>query len=547
MDTILFNGKVYVEKGHYVEAVKVDGNLISKIGSNEEVLALKDANTRLIDCKGKTLIPGLNDSHMHCTQFGEVKAKAPIDKARSVDELVAICQDFLKKNPDKCKNGLHAIGWNQDLYPDKRMPNRYDLDKISTDIPVIVERVCGHVLSGNSKVVELMGLEDYQGSLESGEIYKDENGVPNGIVSEYLCNLANELIPKPSLDEQRKILVETMDYLVSHGLTSVQSNDVGTTFFDADKAFALLHDIYDKGEGKVRYRHQVCFNDIEEFKKYLSEGEYAKGDYPEDGLLQLGPLKLFKDGSLGARTALMKNGYADDPDNHGTLWLSDEDMDAYCILAAQNGLQVVTHCIGDLAVEKTMDSYEKAFVNGKNELRHALVHCQVTDEEIIQRIIDKDILVFAQPIFLDYDMKIVEELCGKDLADTSYAFGTLIKRGAHLAYGTDAPVEDCNPFPNIYMAVTRCDISGYPEGGFNPKEKVDVETAIDAYTLGSAYGEFMEDKLGRIKEGYLADMILLDRDIFTVDPMEIKDILPVLTMVNGSLMFEKEGAYEICM
>ncbi|MEE0515947.1 MAG: amidohydrolase family protein, partial [Emergencia sp.] len=287
------------------------------------------------------------------------------------------------------------------------------------------------------------------------------------------------------------------------------------------------------------YRHQVCFNDFEEFKAYLTEGEFAKGSYDEDSWLTLGPLKLFKDGSLGARTALMKNGYEGDPDNHGLEWIKPEEMHKYCQLAKEYGMQVVTHCIGDAAVASTMDCYEAAFVDGENKLRHALVHCQITDEALLERIAEKDILVFAQPIFLDYDMNIVENLCGKELASTSYAFGTLMRKGAHVSYGTDCPVESYNPFENIYMAVTRKDRAGRPEGGFYPAECVDVESAVDAYTIESAYAEFMEDKKGRIKEGYYADMVLLDRDIFTVDPMEIKEILPVMTMVGGKVVFER--------
>ena len=333
-------------------------------------------------------------------------------------------------------------------------------------------------------------------------------------------------------------MLDTMQYAVSHGLTSIQSNDVGTTFMDGPAAFKMFHDIYDNGEALVRYRHQVCFNDIEAFADYLENGEFAEGKYEKDSWLTLGPLKLFKDGSLGARTAFMKNGYAGDRDNHGLEWIKPEEMEKYCQMAKEHGMQGVTHVIGDEAIEKTIDCYEHAFVDGENKLRHGLIHCQITDQKLLDRIAEKGILVFAQPIFLDYDMSIVEELCGKELASTSYAFGTLIRKGVHLSYGTDCPVEDCNPFPNIYMAVTRKNREGRPEDGFYPEECVDVETAIDAYTIESAYAEFMEDRKGRIKEGYYADVVLLDRDIFTVDPMEIKDILPVMTMVGGKIVYK---------
>ena len=540
MKKVLHNARVYVEKGVYAQAVLVEDGLIAKVGTDEEVLKAAGSDAEITDCGGKTLIPGLNDSHLHFMQTGEVMNQAQIDGVSSIDEMIKICREFAEQHPEQVKTGLHAIGWNQDLFTDSdRLPDRHDLDKISTEFPIVLERVCGHIVSTNTKLIEMLGIDGNSPQFPDGDFLIGEDGYPNGIFTANACNIAKAIVPDFTMEERRKILIDTMKDAVAHGLTSVQSNDVGTTFMDGPAAFKMFHDVYDSGEALLRYRHQVCFNDFEEFKAYLTEGEFAKGSYDEDSWLTLGPLKLFKDGSLGARTALMKNGYEGDPDNHGLEWIKPEEMHKYCQLAKEYGMQVVTHCIGDAAVASTMDCYEAAFVDGENKLRHALVHCQITDEALLERIAEKDILVFAQPIFLDYDMNIVENLCGKELASTSYAFGTLMRKGAHVSYGTDCPVESYNPFENIYMAVTRKDRAGRPEGGFYPAECVDVESAVDAYTIESAYAEFMEDKKGRIKEGYYADMVLLDRDIFTVDPMEIKEILPVMTMVGGKVVFER--------
>ena len=540
MKKVLHNAKVYVEKGVYAQAVLVEDGLIAKVGTDEEVLKAAGSDAEITDCGGKTLIPGLNDFHLHFMQTGEVMSQAQIDGVSSIDEMIKICREFAEQHPEQVKTGLHAIGWNQDLFTDSdRLPDRHDLDKISTEFPIVLERVCGHIVSTNTKLIEMLGIDGNSPQFPDGDFLIGEDGYPNGIFTANACNIAKAIVPDFTMEERRKILIDTMKDAVAHGLTSVQSNDVGTTFMDGPAAFKMFHDVYDSGEALLRYRHQVCFNDFEEFKAYLTEGEFAKGSYDEDSWLTLGPLKLFKDGSLGARTALMKNGYEGDPDNHGLEWIKPEEMHKYCQLAKEYGMQVVTHCIGDAAVASTMDCYEAAFVDGENKLRHALVHCQITDEALLERIAEKDILVFAQPIFLDYDMNIVENLCGKELASTSYAFGTLMRKGAHVSYGTDCPVESYNPFENIYMAVTRKDRAGRPEGGFYPAECVDVESAVDAYTIESAYAEFMEDKKGRIKEGYYADMVLLDRDIFTVDPMEIKEILPVMTMVGGKVVFER--------
>lgn len=540
METILFNGKIYVDRDEFVQGIFIEDGIIKKIGTNSEVMACASEDTKIIDCYGKTVIPGLNDSHMHFMQMGETMHQVNIDGVSSIAEMIERGKQFIKKYPQRVVNGMHAIGWNQDLFKDgDRMPDRFDLDKISTEIPIVFERVCGHIVSSNTKAIEILGIDGNSPQFPGGDFLIGEDGYPNGIFTENACNMIKNVIPDFSIEERRDILIESMHYAVQHGLTSVQSNDVGTTFMDGPAAFKLFHDVYDNNEGLIRYRHQVCFNDLGEFETYLKEGEFAKGKYDEDSWLTIGPLKLFKDGSLGARTALMRNDYKDAPGNQGLVWLKNEEMEKYCQLAKKYNLQVITHAIGDLAIEDTIKCYENAFVDGKNKLRHTLVHCQITDEALLNRIAKDEIPVMAQPVFLDYDMHVVESRCGKELSSTSYAFNTLRKKGVHVAYGTDCPVENCNPFACIYAAVTRKDFKGYPENGFYPNECVDVPAAIDAYTIESAYMEFMEDKKGRIKEGYYADVVVLDRDIFTIDPMEIKDIKPCLTMVGGKVVYKK--------
>jgi predicted amidohydrolase YtcJ len=211
----------------------------------------------------------------------------------------------------------------------------------------------------------------------------------------------------------------------------------------------------------------------------------------------------------------------------------------FCRMAQDAGMQVVTHAIGDDAISRTLDAYESVNLPGENPLRHGVVHCQITDLPMLQRMVDSKIAAFYQPIFLDYDMQVLESRVGKELASTSYAFATFPKMGGKVGYGTDAPVENCNPFPNIYSAVTRMNLKGQPEGGFYPQEKVDIYDAIDAYTTGSAWCEFAEDEKGRLKPGYLADLVVLDTDIFTCPERDIPGILPVMTMVGGRIVFEK--------
>ncbi|WP_317921570.1 amidohydrolase [Tepidimicrobium xylanilyticum] len=529
--TILINGKIYVEKNNFVEALLIEDGIIKQIGSNEEVL--KNNANEIIDLGGKTVLPGFNDSHLHLIYVGAVMSCCNLNSAKSIDEIIQIGKEFLEKNEGI--TALYGRGWNQDYFisGEKRLLNRHDLDKISSEIPIIFDRVCGHVAVGNTRAIESLGI-DGNTVVDGGTIELDEQGNPNGIFNENAVSLIKSAIPEKSNEDIEGEFLKAANYALSLGITSVQSCDVSNKEFK--NMFKIIHNIYDNRKTKLRYGAQFNFQDIEDFREYL-ETEFKEGQYDEK-FLSKGALKLFKDGSLGARTALMLKDYEDAAGIRGVEALTDEQLESLCNLATEHGIRVVTHAIGDGAIESVIKAYEKTMTDGENPLRHGIVHCQITSREQLERIARLNIPVMYQPIFLDYDLKIVEFRVGKELASTSYAFNTLYKLGAPISFGTDAPVEDCNPFPNIYCALTRKGLDGKPEGGFYPQERMELEDIIDAYTIGSAYNEFKENFKGRLKPGYVADLIVLDRDIFTIDESEIKDIKVEKTMVDGEFVYE---------
>ena len=539
MQTILYHAKLYVERGDFRSALCAEDGIIRAVGTDAEILALARPGCRRIDCGGRTVVPGFNDSHMHLMQLAQTRYEAPISGVCSVDDLIARCREFLASHPERAEQGLHAIGWNQDNFPDGRLPDRHDLDRISTTVPVVLERVCGHIVSANTLATQRFADSPAFRHCLPGEVLRAPDGTLCGVFRGNACNLVKSQIPDFTRDQLLAMLRSAMDYAASVGLTSVQSNDVGTSTEDAGLAFSLLREIYAAGSAPIRYRHQVCFHDLASFRESLLRGEYSRRSQ-YDGYLTLGPLKLFQDGSLGARTAMLRGGYPGDPDNHGLEWTSREDLAAFCALASEHGVQVVTHAIGDEAISRVLDAYEAVIPAGqRNPLRHALIHCQITDRSLCRRIADLGVLVMAQPVFLDTDRTLAEALCGKALAETSYAFGSMLRSGVHLSYGTDCPVESCAPLWNLGAAVTRCGPDGIPAGGFVPAERVDVEAAVDAYTSESAYAEFQEHCKGRLKPGYYADLTVLDRDIFTIDPMQIRSASPVLTMTDGRIVYER--------
>ncbi|MBQ8590304.1 MAG: amidohydrolase, partial [Firmicutes bacterium] len=524
----------------FAEAVWTCGSEIKAVGTTQEVLdASEGIDAERIDCGGRTILPGLNDSHLHVSGVGAMMMQADLMNCRSEEEMIQRCKTFREEHPEYCTQVLVGRGWNQELFESHETPTRQIIDQIATDIPVILIRVCGHVTIANTKAIEMSGYTADSPQPEGGSFLREEDGYPNGIFNETAADKVRALIPRFSIEEIEMQMCNAMNYAIEHGLTSVQSNDARPSIGDLNAFFKLMHRLHDTGKLPIRYRHQVTWEDPDEFLKALEDenGEYQSGAY--DDMLSLGPLKIIKDGGIGGRTCLMREDFLDDPGNRGVEVMDQDTINKLCAIADAHDIQVVAHVIGDRAADLILDSYEAVLRDGKNPLRHSLIHLQVSDTPMLERMAKSGILAQYQPIFLQYELHIVEKRVGKELASTSYAFGQAKDLGIHSSYGTDAPVEDCNPFPNIYCAVTRQDFTGQPEGGYAPHQKVDRYEAIDAYTVESAYCEFMEDRKGRIREGWLSDLIVLEQDIFTVPDIEIKDIQVALTMVDGKIVYRR--------
>lgn len=534
MDFILYHGKIYLQKGHFAEALWIHDGLVVAVGSNVQILAMAPLHAEKIDAGGRTILPGFNDSHQHMSLVGEWRALCDLGDADSIEDIIERCKAFIQKNPELARSGVHGIGWNQDYFTsgERRPPLRQELDRISAEIPIVLERVCGHMSCANTKALEVAQITA-QTMIDGGEILLGEDGLPNGIVTENACYAVAEAVPRPDIDRLEELYCDAMQLAVRQGLTSVQSNDVSDA--NAEWMFPLWRRLYAQGRMPLRYRYQYCFLKKKNFQQFL-QGEWLQRQ-AYDRMLSLGPLKLYKDGSLGARTALMRQPYADDFLNYGTQVLNDDQMGELCRLAAEQGIQVVTHAIGDAAISSVIDSYEGVMQSGENMLRHGLIHCQITDRALLERIARLGILAMVQPIFLNYDLHIVEARVGAQLASTSYAFASLKRLGAFVSLGTDAPVEAFQPFHNLYCAVERKDLQGQPEESFYPKECLSLEDAIDAYTLGSAHAEFAESWKGRLLPGYVADLIVLDRDIFTLPPEALLEVQVEMTMVNGKIVY----------
>ncbi len=533
MNTIYYNGNIYVERGSFVEAMLVSDGVIEKIGTLAEVSEglCPKCEKEMIDLEGRTVIPGFNDSHCHMLGVGQALNCVILHGVDKLESLITLGKEFLASHDFKEGDVLVGRGWNQDYFTDEnRMPTRWDLDKITTDYPVVYTRACGHILVANSKALELAGITEETQPLPGGEIYKDENGQPNGLISENAQAQLTKILPADTVENIAFNLKLAMDYAASLGITSVQTNDISR------EAWRTIRDgykyLYETNPNAIRTYQQCTFSNPAAYQEFLNEG-CATGN--GDGMFTFGPLKMFVDGSLGARTAYLRNPYADDETTRGISTMTVEQFDEMVKTADFNNCQIAVHCIGDAAIEMVLNAYEKV-IDGENKNRHAIIHCQITDKPLVERFKELDVLAQVQPIFIHYDMNVVAERCGEELASTSYAFGDMYRMGIHTSFGTDSPVENLQPFENMYCAVTRKRLDG--ERTYREDQCVDIYDAVDQYTMGSAYTMFKENKMGRLQPGFVADFAVLDRNIFTVPSDEIKDVKCVMTVLNGNTIYK---------
>lgn len=538
LDLIFINGIVYtMDKNNTIsEAVAVKDNKIVKVGTTEEILALKGDNSQIIDLEGKALVPGFNDSHMHLVNYGYSQTQADLIGVESVEEINRRVSQYIKDKKVEKGTWVRGAGWNQDYFiGDKVFPTKYDLDKISLDHPIVVTRTCGHVAVVNSKALEVLGIKKGTAQVEGGHFDLDENGEPTGIFRENALAIVYNAIPNPGINEIKEMITNAIEQLNKCGITSVGTDDFGALpGKDYNKIIEAYLELKNEGLLNIRVYQQYLIPEIDNLKGFLNKG-YKTGWGDEN--FKIGPLKLLLDGSLGARTAVLNEPYSDNPSTSGILTATQEELDEIVDFAHNNGNQIAIHGIGDKAMYMAFESIEKTLnKNPKKDHRHGIVHAQITDEYLLNKFKDLEAIAYIQPIFLDYDWKMVKSRIGEEREKTSYNWKTMVDMGTHIACGSDSPVDSFNVMYGIYEAVTRKDLKGNPEGGWLPEQGLTVEEALYGYTMGGAYASFEEDIKGSIEEGKLADMVVLSDNIFEIDPHKIKDVNVEMTIFNGKII-----------
>ncbi|RKJ76455.1 MULTISPECIES: amidohydrolase [unclassified Pyramidobacter] len=523
------------------DSAVVVGDFFAYVGSDRGAEAYLQEHPQkdleVLDCGGAFLMPGFNDSHMHFLHYAKSKLGAvDLCGTKSVGEVVERMKKGLEKYDPASGLWLLGEGWNHDYFADeKRYPAAADLDAVTAEYPLLVMRTCFHVGVLNSKAMELIGLDKAAAEKMGDFAGKNPDGTPDGVVKEHVVDNIKANLPAPDLKTLLDMVLACQKDLFARGITSIQSDDFKYTPDGcAYEMMRLLRDASEDGRLKVRWGEQALLPTKAEIDEFFDR----KGcdDSYGNRSFKISTVKLLTDGSLGARTAYMRQPYADDPSTRGLPTYTQEELDALVLKAHENNMPVAMHAIGDGAMEMALNSIERArkampYVHP----RHGVVHCQITDRRQVERFRELDAIAFIQPIFIDYDMHIVFDRVGKELGSTSYAWKDYIESGVHAPFGTDAPVEDFNPMRGLYCAVTSRDLNG--EGPFLPRQILSREQALYGYTAAGAWATRDEDVKGKIKPGMYADFITVDRDLLKCPERDILAATVTATYIGGEKVF----------
>ena len=483
----------------------------------------------LIDGKGLTLLPGITDAHGHVSSLGYALLQIDLRGATSARQVSSLISKYAKEKP--FLNWIQGRGWNQVLWPGQQYPTAPILDELVSDRPVWLERIDGHAGWANSKALALAGINANTISPPGGEIIRDQNGNPTGILIDNAMALVNQIIPPPSDEEMAAALAVATSHLLSLGITSV--HDAGVSGREND----YYRQLANSGNLDVRLYGMISSTDPE-LGRILSAGP---SNDPLD-LYSARSVKVYTDGALGSRGAALLEPYSDRASHSGLLLTSKEQLRAIFSLSIQAGFQVAIHAIGDKGNRIALDEVEHAYATiGGRKLRHRIEHSQVVALDDIPRFKSLDVIASMQPTHATSDMNMAEDRLGSDRLKGAYAWRSFLDQGSVLVSGSDFPIELANPFHGIHAAVTRQNQFDEPYGGWISKQAMTTEEAVRSFTIDAAWAAHQDKVLGGLTEGKWADFILLDQDLFAIPVNELWKTKVAETWLAGKLVYAKSA------
>jgi len=506
-----------------------DGKVIRLLGSKEARLNVE----RRIDGGGRTLLPGLIDAHGHVVNapgqgmgLGLLALGLDVSGAKSITELQQNVAAYARANPEA--TWIIGRGWNQELFTERRFPTSADLDAAVSDRPVWLERVDSHAAVGNAAALKAAGVTLRSVDPDGGRIDRDADGRPTGLFIDNATGLVTASIPQPTPAMMNRALEAAQDALLANGITAAADMGTSRSGWDA------MRRLGESGRLKVRI---IAYADG--MAPFGSVAGSAPTQWLYGDRLRMVGLKLYADGALGSRGAWLKRPYSDKPDTRGLQYLTDAQLRQQAAQGAAAGFQLAVHAIGDAANAQVISAYETLGETYKGDRRWRIEHVQVVDPVDIPRIARAGIIASMQPTHQTSDRTMAEKRLGPNRLAGAYAWQSVLKSGARLAFGSDFPVESPNPFPGLAAAISRQDMNGQPPSGWIPSERLTLPQALDAFTRGAAYAGFAEDRIGSLEPGKWADFILVDRDPTKVDAQQLARTEVLETWVAGKKVWER--------
>jgi predicted amidohydrolase YtcJ len=531
---VYLHGRMYTNDPEHpwAEAMAIRDGKIRCVGHIDYVLLEcggNDPNAETVQLKGKFVMPGFNDAHVHIGSAGADMLSVRLNGVASVEELQKRVADAVAQHKEG--EWITGSGWDHTLWPDKKFPSKQELDAIAPKNPVFLVHISGHVAVANSLALQHGEIKQDTPNPPGGMIERDADGAATGMLEEdSAMSLVSARIPDLKTDQRRRGIQMVLADAAKNGVTSAQDFSDWADFL----AFVQL-----KQEGKLTLR-------ITEWLPFIASMDELQnmraGGGTSDPWLRTGALKGFLDGALGSRTAAMLAPYSDDASTSGILTNDPDKFQAMAIERDKAGFQINFHAIGDRANREALDIFEAvAKANGTRDRRDRVEHAQVLAPEDLPRFAQLNVIASMQPSHETTDMRWAGQRVGPDRAKGAYAWASLLKSKARLAFGTDYDVEPINPMRGLYACVTRELPEGGPAGGWQPQEKISLEDCIRGYTSGSAYAQFEEGKKGELKAGEYADFIVLSSDLTKIPPQQYTKTVVLLTVVGGRTVYSQDS------
>lgn len=534
-DLIFTNGNVYTvtEKRPHAQAIAVKGDRIVFVGTNAAAKRFQGKNTRVVDLRGATVVPGLADAHAHFSGVGQREMNLSLEGITTLEEFLA----KVKERVDQAKPNewVTGRGWIETFWKPPVFPTRADLDKVAPNNPVYLTRADGHASVANSAAIKIAGVTKDTKDPFGGQVLKDkQTGEPTGMLIDTAQGLVSRHIPSPGEGSAEEAMVLANKRSIELGWTQI--HDAGGSYREVE----LFRKLYAEGKLKIRL-YKAVHGPSADAQRLLREGPTI-GAF--DNRFTFRTIKVVSDGALGSRGAALLEPYSDDPGNKGILRVKVEELRPMLEEALRAGIQVETHAIGDWANRFILDEYERALktVPARNrkfqDPRWRDEHTQIVNPADLPRFAKLGIIPSMQPSHAIGDLHFVPSRIGIARTAGAYAWQTLIKSGAIIAGGSDAPVERGEPMIEFYAAVARKDIRGFSGEGWHPEEKVTREQALKMFTIWPAFAAFEEKLRGSIEVGKLADLTILSSDIMKIPEAEILKTRCVMTVIGGEIVYE---------